>query len=697
MRVSTILKWVGVLIVALVVAAVAIVYSIDVNSYRGEITAEFKKATGRDLTLGGEIDLSISLSPAVVVEDVAISNAEWGSRPEMVRLKRAEAQVELLPLITGNIRVVKLVLIEPDILLETNKEGVPNWEFKPPTQSATGESKSTADADQQTAEAGAPQIPTFDRIEVRDGRLVYKDGQSGEEMSLDLAKVDAKAQLFTAPFTIDVEGAWNKAPFSAGGSIESLASLGAGNPVKLDLQAEAFGFSAKVAGVIAEPKKPAGLDLQVVVGGANLSSLAPIAGPDVPKIGPINVNAKIKGSIDNLQANNLILALGTSDLSGQIAFSQSGPRPKISGSLVSKKIDLTELIPAPAENASGSESSSAGKPAGASDRVFPNDPLPLNGLKAVDVKIDLTIEELITPSVPVRAVRIGVGLANGALSVKPLSATVATSKIDGELGLDASGATPSLVITLNAPTLDLGALLTEADVTDMFQGKAKLSADLRGRGNSVAALMAKLNGSVKMLADDGRLKTQALDAIVGGATAVLGTLFSGKKEWTVVNCVATVIDIKDGLATSRVMLIDTEHSTVTGKGTVNLASEALDLTVEPKAKSVTLNIAVPVHIKGTLASPSFRPDAGATLRKLGGLLGATLFRPAALIGLGELGGEDNKCVKIATSKPSGGAASGSSTALPTSPEKAVEKVKEGAGGLVKGITGGLKGIFGKKN
>ena len=123
--------------------------------------------------------------------------------------------------------------------------------------------------------------------------------------------------------------------------------------------------------------------------------------------------------------------------------------------------------------------------------------------------------------------------------------------------------------------------------------------------------MAKLNGEIKLLADDGKLKTQAFDAVIGGATAVLGTLFSGKKEWTVVNCIASAIDIKDGLATSRVMLIDTEHSTVTTKGTVNLATEGLDLTVEPSAKSATLNIAVPVHIKGTMANPSFRPDAAA--------------------------------------------------------------------------------------
>ena len=358
-------------------------------------------------------------------------------------------------------------------------------------------------------------------------------------------------------------------------------------------------------------------------------------------------------------------------------------------------------MPPAADEKSSAANQTAKKSGGApSDRVFPSDPLPLEGLKAADLKIDLSIAELITPSLPVRSVKIGVGLTNGALSVKPFSAMVAGSSIGGGLGLDASKSTPSLVVAINAPSLDLGGLLTESGVTDVFQGKAKLSADLRGRGNSVAALMAKLNGEIKLLADDGRLKTQALDAVVGGAGALLGTLFSGKKQWTVVNCVVGVIDIKEGLATSRVMLIDTEYSTLTAKGDVDLASEALNLTVEPRAKSVTLNVAVPVHVKGTLANPSFQPDAGAALRKLGGLLGIALFPPAALIGLGELGGDDNQCVKMASAKPAASAASGSGigTALPASPEKAVEKIKEGASGLVKGITGGLKGILGgKKN
>ena len=133
MRPAFLLKWAGLALVVLVAAAAALLLSVDVGSYRGEIEAEFRKATGRDLAIGGDIDLSISFSPAVVVERVSIANAGWGSRPAMVSLERAEAEVELLPLLAGDIRVTRLVLVEPDILLETNADGLSNWRTGPPS------------------------------------------------------------------------------------------------------------------------------------------------------------------------------------------------------------------------------------------------------------------------------------------------------------------------------------------------------------------------------------------------------------------------------------------------------------------------------------------------------------------------------------------------------------------------------------
>ena len=118
------------LIIAVVVALYIIVSSYDFNSLKPQITRAAKEATGRELKLEGDIKLKISLRPALVVDGVKFQNAPWGSRPEMAEIKRFEVQVALLPLLSKNIEVSRLILTEPDILVETDRAGRSNLEFE---------------------------------------------------------------------------------------------------------------------------------------------------------------------------------------------------------------------------------------------------------------------------------------------------------------------------------------------------------------------------------------------------------------------------------------------------------------------------------------------------------------------------------------------------------------------------------------
>jgi hypothetical protein len=185
-----------------------------------------------------------------------------------------------------------------------------------------------------------------------------------------------------------------------------------------------------------------------------------------------------------------------------------------------------------------------------------------------------------------------------------------------------------------------------------------------------------------------------LDTFIGGPTKFLTELVTGeRKEYTVINCTVSKIDVKNGLATNKALLFDTDFATIVGKGTINLATEGLDLTIDPQPKSATINTAVPVLIGGTLANPSYSVDKLAAARKVGGLLGGFVFPPALLLGLGELGtGDDNPCLKQASGK-----------AKPTAPSKPAPSITENPAGAAsdaldkatKGVGDALKGLFSK--
>ena len=80
------------------------------------------------------------------------------------------------------------------------------------------------------------------------------------------------------------------------------------------------------------------------------------------------------------------------------------------------------------------------------------------------------------------------------LHVSPLKAEIAKGTIDGQDRLDGSRATPALAVTMTALKIDLGKLLTEADVADLLEGAININVKLNGSGKSVRSLASGLDG-----------------------------------------------------------------------------------------------------------------------------------------------------------------------------------------------------------
>ena len=183
MRLRTILIVVVVVLVGLVATAVGILMSIDFNQYKPQIAAAVKSATGRNLSIGGDFKLGISLSPTLAVDNVSLSNMPGGSRPVMINLNRLDVQVELIPLLSKKIKVDRVILEGADILLETDAKGRGNWVFEAPGGAGT----TTATTAAIPAEGGASMsLPEVDTVQIRDSTVTYHDGVAGTTRARDV-------------------------------------------------------------------------------------------------------------------------------------------------------------------------------------------------------------------------------------------------------------------------------------------------------------------------------------------------------------------------------------------------------------------------------------------------------------------------------------------------------------------------------
>ncbi len=685
------LKWIVTglvaLVVALVVAGYVVLSTMDFDYLRPRIEAEAKKATGRDLEIAGQIRVQPSLTPTLAINRVSFANAPWGSRPEMVTLERFEVEVALLPLLSGDIEIRRLVIVRPKILLETDAEGQANWSMEGIAETA----EDTAEEAGPKAETTIGGLPILHEVVIEDGLLTYRDGQTGETMEVALTRLTSSAKGPTQPISLDLEGSYNGAPIKLAGTLGAPVALNQG-PFPVDLTAEAGGATVTVAGAIAEPLAGRGIDLKITAKGKLLSDLGAVAGAALPPLGPYDVSVRVKTDGDPVTLTELAAKIGGSDLAGQATLSLGGKRPAISGAFTSQLLDLADFAP-PGE-AGGEAVAEAGPE---SPYVFTEEPLPLDGLKAADADLKLGVATLrLQETLALQDLDLTLKLAGGRLQLAPLTTRIANGSLEANVDLDGAKEVPSLAARLKGAGIDYGQLLKDMEIEDGVQGTLDLDIDLNGAGASPRAIAAGLNGKTEIVSNEGVISNQLLKVVGVGLSDVLGPLMGGDED-AKLNCIVSRFNIEHGLATSVAMIFDSEAFTVTGGGIVDLKTERLDLQMDTATRETSIaSLAVPFNIGGTLKSPSFTPDPVGTALGAAKVVGMFVAPPLALSSLiaekSVSDGGENACVAALEAAASGQAQEQKSTldTVTEDPEKALEDV----GKTLEGVGEGLKNLFG---
>jgi uncharacterized protein involved in outer membrane biogenesis len=672
------------IVVVLAVAAIVILMNMDFNRYKPLIAAETKKATGRDLVIAGDLELDISLTPAVYVAGVTLSNAAWGERPEMIKVERFEAQISLLPVVFGKIDVKRFVLIGADILLEIDKKGRANFAFAPPA--ATGTVKTQ---DIEPAEKKELAIPIGVReVVIENSRVAYNDGRSGARYDVGIERLTVRGDGPDAPIGLLYEGSYNTAAVKLEGALGSPNDLMAGKPLPIDLHLVAGGANLTVKGRVGEPMAASGLDLAIAVNGKELGDLSALAGTGIPALGAYSLSAAVTGDpATAVQLAGLKGALAGNDIAGDVTVNLSGKRPSIDARLFSSKIDLAAFGGA----TGGGGAAGAAQPAKKTDRVFPDDPLPLDGLRAVDARVKFDAKTIIAAGARLQNASVGLALNGGNLHVEPLKAGIADGTIDGSIRLDGRAKAAKLALKATLLKVDLHKLLKELQLTKDIEGGANIALDVAGRGTSVRRIMASLDGRAGVLMGKGRMKDTFLQSMLGGSGQLLNqVLDKGQKGYTVVECGVVDFRITKGTATAKALYLDIDPRGIIGEGTVNLGAETLNLTIDPRKKRSMHKAVLPVRITGTFLAPKYRVDEKIAAQKLTRALGIEL--PPGLAG----GQEQAKAPLIegpcAPPTPPAAAQQPAqqqpAPPAPTQPEDALK-------GAERQLKKGLKGLFGQ--
>jgi len=665
MRLRTILFiGLGVVVMA-IVAAAAVLSSMDFGKYKGLIVAQAEQATGRKLTIAGDVKLSIFPVPGLNVKDVSLANADWGSRPEMAKLGELSARVEVLPLIFGgSLHITRLVLKDVDVLLETDGKDHGNWEF-----GALAPAKPKEPAEAAPKGPGVFELWGFDSILLRNILVTYRDGRTRKTTTATLTELSTSGS-FGGPMQVKAEATFQRMPVQMTANVGALSTLTSrGQPYPVQAEVDVAGATVKLIGSVSEPLAGRGLNFTFAADGKDLAAVGGLLGASL-LAKPYHLAATITGDADKaMMLKALQGSLGASAFNGEASFALSGARPKLVATLNASLVDLTEFPTAKPVAKSGD-----------ADRVFSSDPLPLEALRGTDADLTLSIGTLKTEKLSLQNVSAHVTLDDRNLSIKPFRADIADSHIAGNAALLARQAPAALTFDLDGKQIDVGRILAQMFGDDLLEAKGDLAVAVHGTGDSARAIMASLDGTSSMVVGRGVIKSHYADLIGADVFREAFAWAQGKKD-TKLNCLVTRFDIQKGVATSRGMLMDTDDVSMLGEGTVNLGSERLDLELIPRPKETSLlDLAVPIDIGGTFKHPTVGPNRLAMAKQVAvGVAGA--FNPLIIIGALVLnntgGGGKNPCV----------------AALEGGKGSAAEKDEGGVSGAVKGLGRSIEGIF----
>ena len=127
---NKLLKYSGITLaglIGLLMILIIILKLIPDNQYKSWIISAVESSTGRGFSIK-TLELDFGTSFRISADAVRLANADWAEQADILTVKRLEAELKLLPLLSGRAEV-RTLLDTVDLIAQSNESGVSNWDM----------------------------------------------------------------------------------------------------------------------------------------------------------------------------------------------------------------------------------------------------------------------------------------------------------------------------------------------------------------------------------------------------------------------------------------------------------------------------------------------------------------------------------------------------------------------------------------
>ena len=569
------------IVALLIIAAFSVPFFIPKSVYKNQIENAATNALQRDVTLAGDVKISVFPRISASVEQVSVANPDGFATPNMIEAGALRGSVKWMPLLSRRVDVQEIAFVDADVFLQRKADGNTNWEF-----ASSKEASPPPEGTNGSFDAG------IESAILKNASLTFQDDQSGETYKLSELDLEASLRGMDQPLSATASGRFQEQAFTIDIWLDAPEALTRNLPAQARLDLASDLANIKYDGSVQLGDAPSlNGTFETVV--ADLAALTQQFELDVPArsaLGRLQVAGKASGALDSPSLTELKLTHDSDLLSasyeGSVSLNGDGT---VAGTLSIASDRMRDLLSAAAIELAPGDTLQTFAVSGAANGTFKSvmvnnlnlslDALRGTGQAGIDVSAttpriigDLSVPALdLTPFMGepdpektnqgiqpwsdetlelsgLKSVNANLSLEVGSLTIGDVELTDAVMDVDltdglltadlsqfkafsglwlGKLTVDARPATPKVGFDMQGQNVAVANLLGTLAGFDSLTGTGQFKVSAQSSGTSIDAIMQAIDGEVSTSLSDGVVKGLNVAALVRSASSLKQAIATG--------------------------------------------------------------------------------------------------------------------------------------------------------------------------
>ena len=648
------------IILLVIIAAVALPFFINPNDFKPEIQAAVKENIGRELTIDGDLELSVFPWIGISTGKLTLSNAQGFTDKPFAKIEESNIKVKLIPLLSKKLEVSRVVLKGLVLNLAKNKQGISNWDDLSSSENSKTQSDDKSDKPDKTEDKSTSPLAALaiGGVTIEQATIVWDDQQQGQYTEISDFNFKTGRLVFDEPIDVDLSlKVFNKEPeltelisFSTELVVNekldvfklnefNIKSVTRGKDVpgeelSVTLLAQiALDLTRQTMDISGLKLNTANLGLSADISGTNIMDKPVFKGPiniaefnlaqlmkdmamplpemqDSAALNKLSIAFDLLATRNAANFQNLVIKLDETNIHGSTRV-KNFAKPEINFDLKVDTIDVDRYLSSEKEkekekSKEKSKENKSSKPVSTpASRVAASATLfPVETLRGLNAHGQLSIDKLIINKLKMQGLSFKLDAKNGLIKTEQAVKQLYQGTYTGKTTIDVKNRTPVLALNEKLAKVQIEPLLNDMLGEARMTGVVNVTARVRGRGNTASAIKSTLNGKVDFSLKNGVIRGFDLQQMIGNSkdllksAALLDT--NSKSDQTAFSIIRGSAKINNGLVSNDDLYAEASKLRVNGKGTANLVSEKLDYKVKAKLLTKIATETEPEEVKGAI-------------------------------------------------------------------------------------------------